>query len=100
MGICVPIAKAGEGMKLAKHLRNIFLLTIFMIDVAPSAWAQDSVVRVNVATPGTIVGIVTNSAKLPIAGATVTAVRSGARFCSDTSGPVPSKRQSRFVRIA
>jgi hypothetical protein len=73
-------------MKLAKHLRSIFLLAISMLGVTPIVWAQDSVVPVNAAMPGTIVGIVTNSAKLPIAGATVTAVRSGGGIRATVSG--------------
>jgi len=51
-------------------------LSLMMMGLAlPAAHAQDSPATVVKASAGVIVGIVMNSAKLPIAGATVTAVR-------------------------
>jgi hypothetical protein len=55
-------------MKLGRCLQCVLLCAVVMSVLLPAARAGD-------AAPGTIVGLVTNSAKLPVAHATVTAVR-------------------------
>jgi hypothetical protein len=55
-------------MKSGRCLQCVLLCAVVMSVLLPAARAGD-------AAPGTIVGLVTNSAKLPVAHATVTAVR-------------------------
>jgi hypothetical protein len=55
-------------MKLGRCLQCVLLCAVVMSVMLPAARAGD-------AAPGTIVGLVTNTAKLPVAHATVTAVR-------------------------
>ncbi len=55
-------------MKLGRCLQCVLLCAVVMSVMLPAARAGD-------ASPGTIVGLLTNSAKLPLAHATVTAVR-------------------------
>src|ERR1700693_4917786 len=55
-------------MKLGRCLQRGLLCAVVMSVLLPAARAGD-------AAPGTIVGLVTNAAKLPVAHATVTAVR-------------------------
>src|SRR5258708_15217795 len=53
-----------------------FLLAVLTTGFAlPAAQAEESPAPVVISSPGAMVGIVTNSAKLPVAGATVTATR-------------------------
>jgi len=62
-------------MNSQKCLKGL-LLAILMTGLAlPAAQAEESSAPVVKTSPGAIVGIVTNSAKLPVAGATVTATR-------------------------
>jgi hypothetical protein len=62
-------------MNSQKYLKG-FLLAVLTTGLAlPAAQAEDPSVPVVKTSPGAIVGIVTNSAKLPVAGATVTATR-------------------------
>ncbi len=56
-------------------LKTILIAFLAAGPVWPAAQAEDSAAPVVKASFGTVVGIVTNSAKLPIAGATVTAAR-------------------------
>jgi hypothetical protein len=58
-------------MKIKNYLQRLLISVLASGLVLPIAQAADS------AAPGTIVGIVTNSAKLPVARATVTAVKVG-----------------------
>src|ERR1700693_5913520 len=67
-------------MKIQSYARGILLSALTGALLLPAvraagAPAQESASAT--ATPGTIVGIVLNSAKLPVARATVTAVRAG-----------------------
>jgi hypothetical protein len=55
-------------MNLGRCLQRVLVCAVVMSVMLPAARAGD-------AAPGTIVGLVTNSAKLPVAHATVTAVR-------------------------
>ena len=59
-------------MKIRRGIVGFLALVAGMGIALPHAWAQDSRVA---ASPGTIVGLVTNSAGGPVARATVTAVR-------------------------
>jgi hypothetical protein len=62
-------------MNSQKYLKG-FLLAVLTTGLAlPAAQAEEPSAPVVKASPGAIVGIVTNSAKLPVAGATVTATR-------------------------
>jgi hypothetical protein len=62
-------------MTLQKHLKNLLMAIVVSGSVMPAIHAQPSSVPPAKVSAGAIVGVVTNSAKLPIAGATVTAVR-------------------------
>ena len=70
-------------MKLTKCLQSIVLAVTSM--TVPVAWAQDSTTPMPAAARGTIVGIVTNAAKAPISGATVTAASAGGGIRSTVS---------------
>jgi hypothetical protein len=57
-----------------------------IVAAAPRAFADEVGAPVNAAAAGTIVGVVTNAAKAPVGGATVTAVRAGGGIRSTISG--------------
>jgi hypothetical protein len=63
--------------RIEKGLFSLVLTAMLSAEIAAPAVAQDLAAPRAAVAAGTIVGLVTNSAKAPIAGATVTAVRSG-----------------------
>ena len=64
-------------MKMAKYLQSVVLSATSVALFAPVVRAEDSAASVTAEARGTIVGIVTNAAKVPVGGATVTATRAG-----------------------
>jgi hypothetical protein len=62
-------------MKIQKCLRALLVSVVTAWMALPVAWADDSSAPAVRQSPGTIVGIVTNSARVPVARATVTAAR-------------------------
>jgi hypothetical protein len=75
-------------MKMQMCLRAFALSAVIGI-IPPSANAQGAsppVVPVVKVAPGAIVGIIRNSAKLPVAGATITALRAGGGIRATVSG--------------
>jgi len=72
-------------MKANNALKALVLSIVSMV-VAPLASADELSAPNNAISAGTIVGVVTNAAKAPIAGATVTAVRAGGGIRSTISG--------------
>ena len=64
-------------MTFQKSLQGLLISVLAAGFALPAVHAQESPAPVVKTSSGAIVGIVTNSAKLPIAGATVTAVRVG-----------------------
>jgi hypothetical protein len=73
-------------MKIAKYLQSVVLAVTSIAAVVPVAWAEDATTPMTVAARGTIVGIVTNAANVPISGATVTAASAGGGIRSTVSG--------------
>jgi len=73
-------------MKAKNALNALVLSIVSMVVVAPLASADELSAPINASSAGTIVGVVTNAAKAPIAGATVTAVRAGGGIRSTISG--------------
>ncbi|MGO9991772.1 MAG: TonB-dependent receptor [Steroidobacteraceae bacterium] len=73
-------------MSIQRYLQK-FLLSVLAIGFGlPAAQAEETSAPVVNVSPGAIVGIVTNSAKLPVAGATVTATRVGGGIHATVSG--------------
>ncbi len=66
-----------KSTKIRTGLQNLFMSILATGLILPAARAQESAPPVVKVSPGAIVGMVTNSAKIPVAGATVTAVRAG-----------------------
>jgi Putative beta-barrel porin-2, OmpL-like. bbp2/Carboxypeptidase regulatory-like domain len=64
-----------RSMTFQHFLKGVFVSMSAAWLLMPVVQAQESPAPVTKTSPGTIVGIVTNSARLPIAGATVTAAR-------------------------
>ena len=64
-------------MKFKYSLRMLLISALASVLVQPLVRAAESVAPAAQGSAGAIVGLVTNSAKLPVAGATVTAVRAG-----------------------
>src|SRR5882724_3384905 len=62
-------------MKMREYIQGIFICLVATCGTLSAASAEESTVPVVRASSGAIVGIVMNSAKLAVAGATVTAVR-------------------------
>jgi hypothetical protein len=62
-------------MNSQKYLKGLLLAVLTTGLALPAAQAEEPSAPVVKTSPGAIVGIVTNSAKLPVAGATVTATR-------------------------
>jgi hypothetical protein len=73
-------------MKTGKCLHGIVLSLASIMVTVPSVQAQAPTTLTAAASFGTIVGIVTNTAKAPVAGATVTAVRTGGGIRATVSG--------------
>jgi hypothetical protein len=73
-------------MKVSNCLHVLLLSVMSMITVIPGANGAESTVSSPATSLGTIVGIVTDASKRPIAGATVTAVRTGGGIRSTISG--------------
>ena len=72
-------------MKIRKYILTLLILVATSGFAIPVVRAQPSAPAIKV-TYGTIVGIVTNAAKLPVAGATVTAVKAGGGIRATVSG--------------
>jgi hypothetical protein len=72
-------------MKIIKYLCCIVSFVTPLTVVVPVARAQNTAAPV-IAERGTIVGIVTNAAKAPVGGATVTATRTGGGIRATVSG--------------
>ena len=73
-------------MKMGKYLETVLLSIIVSIaSEMPIVHAEDSASPMTVAAPGTIVGVVTNAAKVPLGGATVTAARASGGIRSTVS---------------
>jgi Putative beta-barrel porin-2, OmpL-like. bbp2/Carboxypeptidase regulatory-like domain len=70
----------------AKNALKAFVLTIAAITVVAPPALADGLSAPNAISAGTIVGVVTNGAKIPVAGATVTAMRAGGGIRSTISG--------------
>jgi Putative beta-barrel porin-2, OmpL-like. bbp2/Carboxypeptidase regulatory-like domain len=64
-----------RSMTFQHYLKGVFVSLLAAGLLMPAVQAEESPAPVIKTSPGTIVGIVTNSARLPIAGATVTAAR-------------------------
>ena len=74
-------------MKIGKFLESVLSSVIISIAVGvPIVRAEDAATSLTAVANGTIVGIVTNTAKVPIGGATVTATRAGGGIRSTVSG--------------
>src|SRR5271170_917137 len=73
-------------MRVDKYLRAVLLSVMPVIAAIPVANGAEPVLSTPASSFGTIVGIVTDAAKRPIAGATVTAVRTGGGIRSTISG--------------
>jgi len=79
-------------MKVQKYLQNVLISVLVTGLAASTVCAEESTAPVVNASPvvkvssGALVGIVTNSAKLPVAGATVTAIRVGGGVRATVSG--------------
>jgi hypothetical protein len=73
-------------MKARNALNALVLSIISIVVVAPLASADELSAPNYAMSAGTIVGIVTNAAKVPVAGATVTAMRAGGGIRSTISG--------------
>ena len=73
-------------MKMNHALGVLALSVASIVAAAPRAFADEIGAPVNAAAAGTIVGVVTNAAKAPLGGATVTAVRAGGGIRSTISG--------------
>jgi hypothetical protein len=73
-------------MKMNEALGALILSAVAIVAVAPRASADELAAPINAVTAGTIVGVVTNAAKAPVAGATVTATRAGGGIRSAISG--------------
>jgi hypothetical protein len=73
-------------MKNQHSLKAWILSVVASLLVAPLASADELTMPGNAAAAGTIVGVVTNAAKAPIGGATVTATRAGGGIRSTVSG--------------
>jgi Putative beta-barrel porin-2, OmpL-like. bbp2/Carboxypeptidase regulatory-like domain len=63
-------------MRVERYVRSVLLAALVGGCALPGAWAAQPT-GVSAEAPGAIVGMVTNSAKLPVAHATVTAARAG-----------------------
>jgi len=72
-------------MKTGKYLQGIVLSLVSIVVAVPVVQAEEPATRAAAVSFGTIVGVVTNAAKIPVGGATVTAVRAGGGIRSTVS---------------
>src|ERR1700732_1452750 len=73
-------------VKMTQTLGALVLSVVSIVAATPLATADELGAPINSAAAGTIVGVVTNAAKAPVGGATVTAVRAGGGIRSTISG--------------
>jgi Putative beta-barrel porin-2, OmpL-like. bbp2/Carboxypeptidase regulatory-like domain len=73
-------------MLFGKHARELVLTLAALCAITPAAQAADTPTTSPASAYGTIVGMVTNASKRPVAGATVTAVRQGGGVRAAISG--------------
>ncbi|MDP9007564.1 MAG: carboxypeptidase-like regulatory domain-containing protein, partial [Pseudomonadota bacterium] len=73
-------------VKMNQTLGALVLSVVSIVAATPLATADELAAPINSAAAGTIVGVVTNAAKAPVGGATVTAVRAGGGIRSTISG--------------
>jgi hypothetical protein len=73
-------------MKSGKCLQSIVLSLASIVATVPLVQAEEPATLAAAVSFGTIVGVVTNTAKVPVGGATVTAVRAGGGIRSTVSG--------------
>jgi hypothetical protein len=73
-------------VKMNEALGALILSAVAIVAVAQRASADELAASINAVAAGTIVGVVTNAAKAPIGGATVTATRAGGGIRSTISG--------------
>jgi Putative beta-barrel porin-2, OmpL-like. bbp2/Carboxypeptidase regulatory-like domain len=73
-------------MKTGKCLQSIVLSLASIAVAVPLVQAEEPATLAAAVSFGTIVGVVTNAAKVPVGGATVTAVRAGGGIRSTVSG--------------
>jgi hypothetical protein len=73
-------------VKMNEALGALILSAVAIVAVAQRASADELAAPINAVAAGTIVGVVTNAAKAPIGGATVTATRAGGGIRSTISG--------------
>ncbi len=71
---------------MAKHLYGAVLTMMLIAAAIPVAWTQESAPSMPPVMRGTIVGVVTGMAKVPIGGATVTALSASGNIRSTVSG--------------
>jgi hypothetical protein len=69
------VKKGMSTMKFRQYLNGFLISVMVSGAAAPALQAEETAAPVVKTSSGTMVGIVTNSAKLPVAGATVTAAR-------------------------
>jgi hypothetical protein len=73
-------------MNTVKCLRGIALSLASIVVTVPLVQAEEPATLTAAVSLGTIVGVVTNAAKIPVGGATVTAVRTGGGIRATVSG--------------
>ena len=73
-------------MKVGKSLQGVVLLLASIVVAVPLVQAEESATLTAAVSFGTIVGVVANTARVPISGATVTATRAGGGIRSTLSG--------------
>jgi hypothetical protein len=82
----MPISKKVTIMNMRKFLRIVIFSVTSIAVVMPVVRAEDTSTSMAVVARGTIVGVVTNAAKAPIGGATVTAASASGGIRSTVSG--------------
>jgi len=73
-------------MNMEKFLPSVIFAVTSIAVVMPVVRAEDAITSMTAVARGTIVGVVTNAAKIPIGGATVTAASAGGGIRSTVSG--------------
>src|SRR3984885_5968792 len=73
-------------IKVGKPLQGVVLLLASVVVTVPLVQAEESATVTAAVSFGTIVGVVANTARVPISGATVTATRAGGGIRSTLSG--------------
>jgi len=82
----MPVSKKVTIMNIENFLPSVIFAVTSIAVVMPVARAEDATTSMTAVARGTIVGIVTNAAKVPIGGATVTAASAGGGIRSTVSG--------------